>query len=60
MVNEPSVFELLRFYCSVDQDEKACKDLHCQSVLDLQLSTFLQQCMCPNAEMEEYMSETQG
>ena len=30
----------------------------CQSVLDLQLLTFLPQCMCPNADIEESMTGT--
>ena len=32
----------------------------CNSVLDLQLLPFWQQRMCPNANMEEFISETLG
>ena len=32
----------------------------CHSILDLQLSPFWQQWLCPNAEMKGYISDIQG
>ena len=49
---------------SVDQDEMAHNEPSgstlCHSVIDFWVNPYLQQWMCPNLEMEEFMSNSGG